>query len=572
MFDPKTSACTGGCSINTTPCPNSQWSQGYPAYGLNGANYDGYSYKTNTGFGVELTKAKDGKYYIEDQINNWTHDGKPMAMFKGMLEGAKTISYLLYDSEDLNKLYDIDAQSGLSTTAVTFKSINNMDIGLSADGLSYVWKEFMPERPVMYVIKDETVPTLTFLLGDANGNPISFDDPKYRNLINVNDRISIRRAGDSCDSDQIDCCSDFSVRAVVAMGKADFNGQTYNTITIEGGTQMGEPEKLTFKGRNGFGGNADLACLNNADKYYDGKYPGDEVRFEFSSFDPCNPVLGGYQLQGYTMKQSNIQYIGTSMSFSWAELRMGYATEGGISAILGERFNAITRSFIEQQARTFWLGENRRYGNAAGIPASTMGLLTEIYAAQAAKPWLRLVRSAGHAVTLEEKALVFMECLMKVQQSKWTKNGKITVVMDDKSISTFYALHKAFRNIGGWQEMLPQTGTYDFSKLPTIRTPWGDMEILQDTFLRDIYGNSGVCVFLDKELIGARQTEEFEVDLTNGSNQVSRKATTGFQIYDITDKKTPQCKEYMMQTSFCYIMAAVDQPNSPYMILENFSL
>lgn len=573
MFNPKSAACHGGCTIDTTPCSNPQWSTGYPAYGLNGVEYNGYSYKTATGFEATYKAAKDGKYYLEDQINAWTHDGKPMAMFKGMLETAKTVSYLLYDSEDLNKLYDIDAQSGISTKAVTFKSINNMDIGLSPDGQSFVWSEYLPERPVMYVVRDETAPTLTLLLADAQGNPIDFNHPKYKDLVNVNDRVSVKRNDPtSCDNGQADCCSDFILRAVVAKGTAEFNGKTYPTITLEGGTSTGEPEKLTFKGRNGFGGNQDLACFNNADRYADAVYPGDEVRFEFSSFDPCNPMIGGYQVQGYTMKHSNIQYVGKELCFDWADLRKGYSVEGGISAVIGQRFSAITRDFIEQQARTFYLGENRQRYNAAGIPGSTMGLLTEIYAAHAQKPWLKLIRSAGNAVTLEDKALIFMETLMQVQKSKWSgSNPTITVVMDDKAIYTFTMLRKAFKNLGGWIE-LHQGDTFDFSKMPVIVTPYGKMELLTDTFLTEISGNSGMVLFLDKNLVGARQTSEFVLDLSNGSNQVKEVATTGFQIKDVTDAKVIWCKCWYVRTSFAYVMVGVGQANSPYSIIENFSL
>ena len=284
-------------------------------------------------------------------------------------------------------------------------------------------------------------------------------------------------------------------------------------------------------------------------------------------------MLGGYQVQGYTMKHSNIQYIGKELCFDRAELRMGYSNQGGISAVLGQRFSAITRDFIEQEARTFYLGENRQRYNAAGIPGSTMGILTEIYAAHAQKPRLRLVRSAANAVTLEDKALIFMETLMEAQQSKWSgSNPTITVVMDDTAINTFYALRKAFKNLGGWIELLPSNGEFDFSKMPVIRTPYGNMEILTDTFLKEIYGNSGVVLFLDKNLVGARQTEEFELDLTNGSNQVQRKATTGFQIKDVTDAKVIGCKCRYIWTSFAYIMVGIGQEYSPYRILEGFAL
>jgi hypothetical protein len=444
-----------------------------------------------------------------------------------------------------------------------------LDIGLSPDGQQYVRAEYLPERPYAYVIADETDPTLTIALSDKFGNPIDLNHPKTKDLFKVNDTVSIRRNDPSCDSGATDCCSDLIIRTIVAIGTRNFNGKVYPTITLEGGTQLGEPEQLTFKGRNGFGGNLNLACFNNADKYADGIYPGDLVAFEFSSFDPCNPILGGYQVQGYTMKAANIQYIGADLSFDRADLRKGYSTAGGISAILGRAFNAVSRSFVEQMARTFYLGQNRKRYNAAGLPGTTMGLLTEIYAAHAAKPRLRLVRSAAHTITMEDKALLFMDTLMQVQRSKWTSaQPTITVVMDDAAISTFYKLNKAFNNLGGWIITQADNATKDFSMLPTIITPYGKMELLTDPFLKEISQNSGMVLFLDKNLVGARQTEEFEVELP--SNQVRRIATTGFQIKDVTPKKVIGCKERYTWTSFAYIMVGVGQEASPFAILEGF--
>lgn len=571
MFDPKSAACNlNSCSIDTTPCANSQWSVGYPAYGLNGATYTGYSYKTGTGFESSMKPGTDGKYYIADFINNLTHDGEAVPMYKGMLETARTVSYLLYDAQDLNKLYDIDNISGLNTTAITFKNIANKDVALAPDGRSFVWSEFLPERPVVYVVRDETTPTLTLLLADKLGNPINFEHPTMKNMFNINDTISVRRnEPTACDSDTKDCCSDYVIRAIVAKGTAEFNGKTYPTITLEGGTATGEPEKLTFKGRNNFGGNLNLECLNNAEKYHDSIYPGDEVKFEYSTWNPCTPAQGGFQLQGYTMKRSNIQYIATSYKKDWAELRVGYAHPDGISAIIGQELASISRSFVEQMARAFYLGQNRDMFNAAGIPASTMGIITEIYAAHAQKPWLKLVRSAANAVTRDDKALIFLECLQQVQQSKWSGNNPtVSVIMDRRAISTYMMLRKSFANLGGWVEMREPSNHFDFSQIPVIQTPYGNMELLTCPFLEEISGNSGMVLFLDKNLCGARQTEEFVLDLP--SNQVKRNATSGFRVRETTDVKTPDCREWLIDTSFCYIFIGVGQPNSPYLLLEAF--
>jgi len=98
---------------------------------------------------------------------------------------------------------------------------------------------------------------------------------------------------------------------------------------------------------------------------------------------------------------------------------MGYPEVGGIDAVIGRRLQNIARDLTEQEYRAFWLGENRAPNNASKIPGSTMGLYTELMNAHAAKPWLKIVRSAAAAVTLEDKARIFIETLQQVQNTKF---------------------------------------------------------------------------------------------------------------------------------------------------------
>ena len=108
------------------------------------------------------------------------------------------------------------------------------------------------------------------------------------------------------------CCADLIVRPVVAMGAdqlsrpSNFGGTAmYPYVIFEGagnGTDGVNRPLFTATGRSSVEGaaisyNDNYTCLNNPDKYMDGIYPGDQITFEYNSFDWCNPVLGGYQTQ-----------------------------------------------------------------------------------------------------------------------------------------------------------------------------------------------------------------------------------------------------------------------------------
>lgn len=599
MFTNTSGNCIAGCGIDSTPCPNGIQNEymNYPAYGLEGTTFEGFSYLSDTGARIDYKPADDGKFYINDQMLTFTHDGSPIPMFNTMLESPSAVPALLYDVTELNKLYDPETSGPLPLNAPTFKAIKGIQVGLGRDGLSFVWGEFNPERPVMYIYK--TVKNITadsvnvkYYLCDKRGLPIDFNHPKYKDLVNVNSRLRIERHDpkevltDNCGT--YGCCADPVVRPVVAMGQdqlsrpSNFGGTAmYPYVIFEGagnGTDGVNRPLFTVTGRSSVDGasiayNENYVCLNNPDKYADGTYPGDQVTFEYSSFDWCKPVTGGYQTQGYIMKQSFAQNIGAEITFEDHEIRRGYPEVGGIDVVIGRRFQGTARYLIEQMYRAFWLGENRRPNNASSIPGSTMGLLTELYAAHAAKPWLRIVRSAMNTVTLEDKARLFLDCLEQVQRHKVTgSSGTITAVMDQAALSCYTYLRGAFKKLGGWQEMLPNANNFSFGDMYTISTPWGKLELMTDIYLEQISGNSGMVVFLNRDLIGTATLPEFTIELP--SNNVKQNVVQGFKLKKTSpDNIVGECKSYVLYTTFSFIFPYIGaEGTNPYLILEGFAV
>lgn len=130
-----------------------------------------------------------------------------------------------------------------------------------------------------------------------------------------------------------------------------------------------------------------------------------------------------------------------------------------------------------------------------------MGLYTELMNAHAQKPWLKIVRSAAAAVTLEDKARIFLETLEACQNTKFGGNSTIVAVMDQKAYSCYLALRPAFKKLGGWQEMLPSSNSFNFGTSFTVTTQFGGLEIMTDTYLQQLSDNSGMIVFVDRDLM-----------------------------------------------------------------------
>lgn len=594
MFRNTSGNCGSVCNVDTTPCAIGIQGEynNYSSAGLEGVMYDGVSYLNEMGTKIEYKAGKDGKFHITDAMTLLTHDGKPLPLYKAFMTGNTAIPQLTMSFQDVNDLYDPDKAGNMPTKIPTFKAVKSANVGLAADGNSFLWRELVPEKPVMYLYK--TVNEITadsqnvkYFLADKNGLPIDFKSPKYRDLLHVNSRVLIQRHDpaqvkeENCKGG---CCTDTIRRTIVAMGEeslskpSNFGGTgMYPYIILEGrgnGTDGKNLPLFTATGRSSVDGasinyNDNYVCLNNADKFANGIYPGDEITFAYSSFNWCTKLEGGYQMDGVIVKRSFVQNIGTKLCFDQYELQKGYVELGGIDAVMGMRFQAASRHLVEQQFRAFWLGENRNPINQAGIPGSTMGLYTEIMSAHSAMPWDKMVQSAAFASTHEEKARIFLDMIAQVQAAPLTQGRTITAVMDRAAYSYYLTLRPTFKKIGGWQEMLPSATNMDFGNHFTITTEWGTLEIMTDYYLQEISGNSGVVVFLDKELIGVASPVQYGIELP--SAKVPGKVVQGIQIQDISDPTVVgNCSCWAMYTSFAYIFIGVGTGGG-YGILEGFS-
>lgn len=131
MFTNTSGNCTSGCTIDSTPCANGIVGEynNYAAFGLEGVSFEGYSYLSDSGARIEYKPSADGKFYITEQMLTYTHDGSPIPMFKTVLDNKSAIPALLFDVQDLNKLYDIEATANSAIpTAPTFKAIKNIKV------------------------------------------------------------------------------------------------------------------------------------------------------------------------------------------------------------------------------------------------------------------------------------------------------------------------------------------------------------------------------------------------------------------------------------------------------------
>lgn len=119
--------------------------------------------------------------------------------------------------------------------------------------------------------------------------------------------------------------------------------------------------------------------------------------------------------------------------------------------------------------------------------------------------------------------------------------------------------------------MLPSSNSFNFGQSYTVTTQFGGLEIMTDIYLEQLSENSGMIVFLDRDLIGTATLPEFNIELP--SNGVKSNVTQGLKIKDVTPiEMIGNCKCIDIYTSFAFIFVGIGQEHGPYGILEGFSL
>ena len=94
---------------------------------------------------------------------------------------------------------------------------------------------------------------------------------------------------------------------------------------------------------------------------------------------------------------------------------------------------------------------------------------------------------------------------------------------------------------------------------------------MTDTYLQQLSDNSGMIVFVDRDLMWVATLPEFNIELP--SNSVKSNATQGLKIKDVTPiEMIGNCKCIDVYTSFAFVFVGIGNENAPWHILEGFSL
>jgi len=558
--DPKSKDCTN-CGLDTQACPSTPVTPA-PANGLNGDKFTGFTHGTNydpatgTTSPVQTINVQDGKYYVGSTLNMMA--GQTMPLFKWLLEKYPTVSRLLFNIDEWTSP---DVSGDRLITGLTFKEFPNREVKQAFDGKSFLFSEYDYEEPDVYVVRDEAN-SVSFLIGDANGYPISFSDPKYKDMFMPGDTILIK-ANDPADTEDPECCSGFETRTIVSVSTEDWTGPHGNRSYIKIEVENSDLPNLHMKGYN-LAPNAVKPEFNDGVKVY----PGDTVLRLYGGRNSCETIIGSTQDTPYRMKQSFIQFVDTSWTMTTAELNMSYDTMDGVNTYLKTKLHNINLKLVTEIANAFWMGTNRTPDNSVSytrpgatatstLPSTTMGVLPTIFEAHAKNPSKGIIKSARKLMLDEDKVRLILETILTVQNSGAVNpSSPVTMVMDQKAYATFLKMNNAWNKLVG-QTVTSTDNSIKKFQVPVIETPNGRVEYMMDYSLTRLLGNTGNILFLPKELIVIAQRDKYKWDPSSNSIQAM---TPGFRFEEITNPVIHghECQVFDVFTEFAILLGMAD--------------
>jgi hypothetical protein len=125
---------------------------------------NGFTYGADcTGAAMQAINIPNGQFYVGNYLNMLS--GQKLPLFKAYLTQYPTIAQLLFNYDEI-----VDPTAGMTSPlqVLTYKSFPNTELVETLDGSRYMWSEWKYEEPEMYIVRDESIATNQFLIGDKS--------------------------------------------------------------------------------------------------------------------------------------------------------------------------------------------------------------------------------------------------------------------------------------------------------------------------------------------------------------------------------------------------------------------
>ena len=409
-----------------------------------------------------------------------------------------------------NAFFDVQRLGGQSDDlTIDIKMENGITPMTTVDGVSIKWADYSTMDFETTILADAT-PTITssvvtLSVVDASG-------------FAENDRITLVSANNVVGTEDI--CD-----AIVQTVDTDADTITVKLQTVNGETS-GFPSTLAVK-------------------------EDQIIRRLYWSRNDCDDITRGTHIPSHKEAQSYIQHFSRQITFNKQETNVIYKWEGDVPNALAWKFKHNLGVLLQELNKAIYKGKNIAPGSGTYDKMEMLGLE-------------EIVRAVGGARDYSTISTSHLDALYTDLESIFTAggaaDGQICMLVNDRMIGQLSRVDRAFVR---YDKVVDALGM----KLPSISTPYGDVELIRDPVMNILYPHAMAFVF-PKKNIGLWVRENDAYDPRNGVTKADESIRVAERYTNLHECKAFDI--YFEMGMYAYGISCGDTTQAPFKSIKNF--
>jgi hypothetical protein len=279
---------------------------------------------------------------------------------------------------------------------------------------------------------------------------------------------------------------------------------------------------------------------------------GQVVRRLYWARNDCDDITRGSNVPTGAEAQSFIQHFSRQITFNKQETNIIYKWEGEVPNALAFKFKHNLGILFQELAKAIYKGKNTNAGAGVYDKMEMLGLEEIVRSVGGAKDYSTLGGTVNHIDELYTD-------LESVFTAGGSGDGQICMLVNDRMIGQLARVDRAFVR---YDKKVDALGL----QLPSISTPYGDVEILRDPIMNVLYPYAMAFIF-PKKNIGLWIRENDAYDPANGVS----KADESIRVFE-RYTNLHECKAFDIYFEMgMYAHGVTDTARPSYKSIKNFT-
>ncbi len=280
---------------------------------------------------------------------------------------------------------------------------------------------------------------------------------------------------------------------------------------------------------------------------------GEKIRRLYWARNDCDDITRGSHTPTHHEAQSYIQHFSRQITFNKQETNVVYKWEGDVPQALAWKFKHNLGILFQELAKAIYKGKNIAPGSGTYAKMEMLGLEKIVSTVGGAKDYSTLVAGTSHLDNL------FTD-LESIFTAGGAADGQVCMLVNDRMIGQLARIDRGFIQ---YDKIVDSVGM----KIPTIETPYGNVEILRDPIMNVLYPHAMAFIF-PKKNIGLWIRENDAYSPINGVS----KADESIRVFE-RFTNLHECKAYDIYFEmgmYAYGITCGDTTQAPFKSIKNF--